>query len=78
MYAYAGIHSAIFIGLSIFSVVSVCGINLSYKCSKDVLFTPAKIALKWSLKVLILFLATFVCVCVAGPFYVQYHFFILP
>ena len=62
---YANICGVIFVGISIFSVASTRGINLYHKSSRNVLSTPARITLKWSLKILIPFLIT-VCLCLLG------------
>ena len=46
MFVYAAICGAIFIDLSIFNVASALGSNLSHQHSRNVLSTPARIALK--------------------------------
>ena len=76
MYSYA-IVGAMFVGHSIFHVVSVSGSNLSHKCSENALSTPTRIALKWSLNVLIVFLLHFVSLCVMGLFHTLCHFSLL-
>ena len=53
------------VGCSIFKVLSPCGSNLFHRCMGNVLSTPTKIALKWSLNVLIAFSAT-ICRCICG------------